>query len=69
MPQSTTPMPAAERRSQLTRVRDARRSASTAAGIAAERVIVTERERGTSRAREAATQLADQTVESVSQER
>ena len=69
MPQSTTPMPAAERRSQLTRVRDARRSASTAAGIAAERVTIAQRERGTSRAREAATQLADNPVESVPQDR
>jgi hypothetical protein len=65
MPQSTTPMPAAERRSQLTRVRDARRSASTAAGIAAERVTIAERERGTSRVREAATHLADNPIESV----
>ncbi len=69
MPQSTTPMPAAARRSQLTRVRDASRSATTAAGIAAERVTIAQRERGTSRAREAATQLADNPVESISRER
>ena len=65
MPQSTTPMPATQRRSQLKRVRAARRSASTADGIAAERVTLAERERRTSRARVAANHLAENPVETV----
>lgn len=65
VPQSTTPMPAIERRSQLKRVRAARGSASTAAGIAAERVTLAERERRTSRARVAANHLAENPVETV----
>jgi hypothetical protein len=65
MPQSSTPMPASARRSQLAHVRTARRSASTAAGIAAERLALADRERGTTRARVAASQLSDSPAETV----
>jgi dipeptidase len=65
MPQSSTPTPATARRSQLAHVLTARRSASTAAGIAAERVALADRERGTTRARVAAHQLSDNPVETV----
>jgi hypothetical protein len=65
MPQSSTPKLATARRSQLAHARTARRSASTAAGIAAERATLADRDRRTSRARVAATRLSDNTVETV----
>jgi hypothetical protein len=65
MPQSSTPTPATARRSQLARARTARRSATTAAGIAAERATLADRDRRTSRARVAATRLSDNPVEAV----
>jgi hypothetical protein len=58
-------MLATKRRSQLARVRTARRSVSTAAGLAAERATIANDERGISRARFAALQLADNPVETV----
>ena len=65
MPQSSTPKPAIARRSQLAHARSARRSATTAAGIAAERATLADRDRRTTRARVAATRLSDNTVEAV----
>jgi hypothetical protein len=65
MPQSSTPMPVTARRSQLAHARTARRSASTAAGIAAERATLADRDRRTTRARVAATRLSDNTGEAV----
>jgi hypothetical protein len=65
MPQSSTPTPAIARRSQLARARSARRSATTAAGIAAERATLADRDRRTAHARVAATRLSDNTGEAV----
>jgi hypothetical protein len=58
-------MPTSARRSQLARARTARRSATTAAGIAAERATLADRDRKTKRARVAATRLSDNSAEDV----
>jgi hypothetical protein len=65
MPQSSTHTPAVARRSQLAHARSARGSATTAAGIAAERATLADRDRRTTRARVAATRLSDNPVEAV----